>query len=247
MLPNPWSGSASVELPVSCQMQAIKCSDTDPSPSWVLDYLMRQLHPWESIYRGKEKLPEGWGQRRSSDGDGGDHADGGSGGDRGADRHFSSKSGGKCQQGSAGSVAGSLASERYWMRSSNISPSRRVMALPYELTATGQGGCNGRLAGIPAPRYLDYDTELSGGFAVGLSHYNSHVFATRCDDGLLLWTGLETGLGRLVQQVDSDQNIACMSCLRPSRMAFAMLLSQHQPIHRRCIGKIAPCRNKGGR
>ena len=154
-------------------LQAFSGLDTDPTCAWLIDYLVR-MPPWEGVYSGQKR-------QRGSHGASADRDNGsGSGSDEDDDRERGPKRQRRLQRKET-LQGNSTALGRCWSRFGSGPPSsRRVMALPYGGSTTGNGDCVGLLADMPAPRELDYDTELSKGFAIGLSHYNSHVFATRC-------------------------------------------------------------------
>ena len=130
-----------------------------------------RMPPWEGAYSLRK-------QQRVFDGTTGDTGQGSS-----SNGHTDSASSAKRQrrlQRTEGMPEGSSASERHLLRPGTVQPGQRIAALPPGYTIGGPGDCFGRLAGMPPPQELDYETELSDGFAIGFSHYNSHVFATRC-------------------------------------------------------------------
>lgn len=135
-----------------------------------------RMPPWEGSYSVHE-------QQRGSDGFGSDTKKG-----SGSNGHTDSASPAKrrrLRQRTEDLLEGRSPSEGHELGSGTVSPARRVAAVP-NYTLGGRGDSFGRRAGMPPPRELDYETQLSDGFAVGLSHSNSHVFATRCDSGPLV-------------------------------------------------------------
>ena len=154
---------------------------TDPSPSWVLDFLVRTLPPWRGVYPSASHRPLGKRRHRESGGDRGDAEGSDSDGSGGPAAHTRRA---KRQRGAPpalGSDGGGLASHRREHRPGTLRPRQRVMALPSGCFDSGHGSCPGRSAGMPSPRELDYDTELTAGFCLGVSHYRSPVWATGCE------------------------------------------------------------------
>ena len=147
------------------------------------------LQPWEGPHPDEEQREQRRGLQHVSGGASG--SAGGSspcGRDGGSDRQGGSSHDGKHQRGrpsTEGTQEGSSASEERSLRSGTVLPSRRVLALPLGCIIEPIT-CSERLPGMPPPQTLDYDSDLpSGGFVIGLSHYNSPVYATRCELGRL--------------------------------------------------------------
>ena len=202
--------------------QAFRGRDTDPTCTWVIDYLMRNLPPWEDAQLGKGHRRGSHGQRRGS-GDSGNGSAGEGGDDGGADGPSGSGGGNKRQRKLPRTKHlrdDSSASERRSLRSGKALPSRRVMALPCGCTTSEHSDCRECPAGMPPPRELDYEGDLpSGGFLLGWSHYNSPVFATRCESGSGLCCGAEVARTNVILRTPMDTlQTGCSVCRRPGRM-----------------------------
>jgi hypothetical protein len=159
--------------------QAFDGRRTDPSCSWVLDYLVRTLPPWRGAYPARRQRQLGAAQGQATGG--GD--DGQDGGDDGVDGPTGGRRSAKRRRGAPPDEDprdDDSASHERRLRSGTILPSRRVMALPDGCIDNGRSSCCGLPGGMP-PRELDYGSELSGGFVLGMSHFQSPVCATRCD------------------------------------------------------------------
>ena len=170
---------------MSSAAQAFYGQDTDPSCTWLLDYL-RTLPPWVGVYPPARQRPLGTARRRGLGGASDDGEDGDSEDSDGDVAEGLSDSGGGVKRRrhalpAEDSRGSGSASQGRQLRSGKILPVRRVMPLPCASTDRGHSSCRGHPAKMPPPRELDYDSELSGGVALGFSHYNSPVYATRCD------------------------------------------------------------------